>query len=268
MSGREQPSWVELFPDRDFRFGFGARPGDAARFFSPTAEHEELLAERRRWIKETPSHCLLSEPAAAPMIEETCQLARDWGTVDEKPEGFRSLGERWEPDIVLLEMNEAAQFVMRAGAVCFPSAWAPETKMGKPIHDIHAPVPTLNRDLGDRIDKFLGNIKLGTAWERSNWGLSRSPERNQHPELDTPSLLPPFTAEESWVRSEDQVLIRLPNTGGLLFGIRIVNISLAEIKKHPVAAAGLHRAIATMPDEVAEYKNITVAREQLLSLLR
>ena len=53
----------------------------------------------------------------------------------------------------------------------------------------------------------------------------------------------------------------------LLFGIRLVNVSLAELKKFPKAQAALHLAIATMPDEVADYKNVTDARVHLLQLL-
>lgn len=267
MTDPSTPAWLALFPDRDFRFSFGAKQGDAACFFGPTVNHEELLAERRQWIAETPEACVLSEPAADAMIEETCELAREWGTVEDPPDDLKSLGEQWETDFVLLEENIVRQFVMRAGVLCFPSDWAPETKMGLPVHKIHMPVPTLNRDLGERIDKFLASIKPGAAWERNNWGLSRSLERNQHPNRDIPRLLPPFTAEESWVRSEDQILVHLPKTGGLLFGIRVENISLAEIKQYPVAAAGLHRAIATMPEDIAIYKNITQAREYLLALL-
>jgi hypothetical protein len=46
-----------------------------------------------------------------------------------------------------------------------------------------------------------------------------------------------------------------------------VNVSLAELKQFPEAQAGLHRAIATMPVEVAAYKNVTAARGHLLELL-
>ena len=112
-----------------------------------------------------------------------------------------------------------------------------------------------------------GCRELALHWERSNWGLSRSPELNQHPSRDTPRLTPPFTDDEAWIRIEDQVLYRLPQTRALLFGIRLVNVSLAELKKFPEAQAGLHRAIATMPEDVADYKNVTEAREHLLVLL-
>lgn len=126
---------------------------------------------------------------------------------------------------------------------------------------------TLNENLGSRIDKFLANLEPGKAWERSNWGLSRSPELNQHPTRDIPRLTPPFADDEAWICIEDQVLYKLPQTRALLFGIRLVNVSLAELKKFPEAQAGLYRAIATMPEDVAEYKNVTESRRHLLELL-
>lgn len=76
--------------------------------------------------------------------------------------------------------DENGRFVFRAGAVYFPSSWRPEEKIGLAVHTIHSPVPTLNENLGVRIDKFLANLEPGKAWQRSNWGLSRSPELNQH----------------------------------------------------------------------------------------
>ena len=114
--------------------------------------------------------------------------------------------------------------------MCFPSSWRPEEKIGLPVHAIHTPVPTLNENLGSRIDKFLANLEPGKAWERSNWGLSRSAELNQHPTRDVPRLIPPISDSEAWIQIEDQVLYRLPQSGALLFGIRLVNVSLAELK--------------------------------------
>ncbi len=261
----DAPAWLGLFPDQDFAFRFSAGPGDADQFFAPTAEHDEVLAERRKWMTEFPERHLLQEPEGGALINEACALAQDW---DVNPRNLRGLGETLEPDLILLQDNDAGEFVMRAGTVCFPSEWAPEEKMGCPVHAIHSPVPTLNTELGERINKFLANLKPGVVWERTNWGMSRSSGRNQHPALGTPRLAPPFKAEEAWVRSEDQILIRLPQTGGLLFGIRIVNISLEEVLQHDEGAAGLHRAIATMPEAVAEYKNVAASREHLLNLLR
>ncbi len=261
MSTPAQPAWLGLFPDQDFEFRFGARPGDAAAFFADTTNHTALMTGRRAALNESPSHHLFEESTAAKAIGECVA----WAGLENGD--CRELALHWEPDFLILLPDENGRFIIRAGAVCFPSSWRPEEKIGLPVHAIHSPVHTLNENLGARIDKFLANLEPGKAWERSNWGLSRSAELNQHPTRDIPRLTPPFESSEAWIRIEDQVLYRLPETQALLFGIRLVNVSLAELKKFPEAQAGLYRAIATMPEDVADYKNITPARQHLLALL-
>jgi hypothetical protein len=151
--------------------------------------------------------------------------------------------------------------------VCFPSSWRFEEKVGKPLEVIHTPVPHLNEQLASPIHNFLSRIKPGAAWCRANWGLSRSPELNQHPARGLPKLRPPLREDEVWLRVEDQALIALPESRGVLFGIRMTVIPLAEVKRHPAAARGLARALRTMPDAMLDYKSLLAAKEDLLRLL-
>ena len=262
MSAPAQPAWLDLFPDKDFEFRFSVRPGDAEQFLGPTEDHEQIIAARQAALDGAANQHQFNHPEAADALAECCKLA----AITEP--SCRALALKWEPDFLILLPSENRRFIFRAGAVCFPSSWRPEEKIGHPVYAIHAPVPTLNETLGAQIDKFLANLKPGQSWERSNWGLAASPALNQHPAQNTPVLDPPFAADQAWVRIEDQLLHHLPHSGALLFGIRLVNVSLAEIKQFPAAQAGLHRAIATMPDEIADYKNVTQSREHLLGLLK
>ncbi len=182
-------------------------------------------------------------------------------------EQLLALGKSWEPDFLLLRDDEANSFRLVAACVCFPSSWPLEEKVGRPIAETHAPAPTLNATFGAGIDQFLGRIRPSAAWARSNWGLSRSPALNQHPSQHTPRLGSPLRADEVWLRVENQIFFRLPETGGLLFGIRIENASLSDVKKWPDAARGLPRALRTMPEEIARYKGIITAREEIAPLL-
>ena len=77
----------------------------------------------------------------------------------------------------------------------------------------------------------------------------------------------PLELNSVWVRREDQVLFRLPETGALIFGINVINISVAEIAADPEGRSGLRQALATMPEDIAGYKNLTAARESLVALL-
>ena len=107
---------------------------------------------------------------------------------------------------------------------------------------IHGPVPGLNAQLGRSIDTFLAKLTPGAAWLRHNWGLSRSPELNQHPSRPLPRLDDSAALADAWLRVEQQALMALPASGGVLFAIRIamhpldkhfLNSTSAEIRKSP-----------------------------------
>jgi hypothetical protein len=266
--------WTALLPDEDYRFHFGLKPGDAAQFFAPTASQTELLRERNHWLSEQPHLHATLLPEGEPLLRETIQLARQWGQLPpeftEPANPFASLvalGRVWEADFLLLKRGETEGIRLFGGCVCFPSSWTLTEKTGHRLEEIHEPVPTLNADLGARIDSFLTRMKPGTAWCRANWGLSRSAELNYHPERKLPRLTPPLREDEAWLRIENQVLTPLAAGAGILFGIRLEVHSLMEIKASPTALRGLRRALQTMPEEIAVYKGLAQAREALLALL-
>jgi hypothetical protein len=47
-------SHERLFPDEDYRFHLRMERGDPAAFFAPTPLHEQLIAERRGWLRIEP----------------------------------------------------------------------------------------------------------------------------------------------------------------------------------------------------------------------
>jgi len=128
-------------------------------------------------------------------------------------------------------------------------------------------VPGLNAAVGARIDMALARLAPGAALERENWGLARDAERNHHPSRPRRRLDETITPEEVWLRVERQCLVKLPRTGGVLFGIRLVLLKFAQVLADPAAADGLRRALTSMPAEVAAYKGLAQARAALLGWL-
>ena len=59
---------------------------------------------------------------------------------------------------------------------------------------------------------------------------------------------------------------RLPQTLALLFGIRIVDVSLAEIKTCAEPKPDCIAAIDAMSDDVVGYKNVTETRVHWLEI--
>jgi len=288
-----------LFPNEDYRFAMRFDRGRPEDFFAPTEAGPRLLVERVRWLNEEPARYAAMLPGGESLLEETLELLRSWPATQAvasqgqggasvlasrfpaKPttetaasiEAGRSLarcielGRKLETDFVLLKPDATGVFRLLAGCVCFPSSWSLEEKMGLPLEEIHSVVPGLNTQLSRPIAGFLAKMAPGVSWLRANWGLSRSAELNQHPARKLPRLDATVRADEVWLRVEWQSLVALPANHGVLFGMRIEVLSLAQMKENPAVAEGLQRALRTMPEEMAAYKGIATARERVVELL-
>ena len=273
-SRRGGESLAGLFPDADYRLQMRFQRGTVGDFFNPWREPADVLEQRRHWLRHEPDVCSALLPDGGPLLEEWIGRSQEWGfdpplacRHSDPRETLRTIGEMLEPDFLLLKPDETGEMKLLGGCVCFPSSWSLEEKMGRPLDFIHRVVPGLNEQLGKPIAQFLRHMTPDIAWLRANWGLSRSPELNQHPRRALPRLDATVKPGEVWLRVEHQALVALPAAGGVLFGIRVIVHPLAEIKRNADAAGGLHRALQTMPEAMAIYKGIAPARSALLEML-
>lgn len=290
--------FARMFSDEDFKFHLRFERGEPAEFFAPTPGHAQLVAERRRWLRSEPGKYAALLPPGEPLLAEVLQLAQGWNGVTRPANGapvsdparsrnpqqragsetgapiagapcsaLLALGEFWEADYLLLKAEADGEIRLYGGCLCFPSSWRLTDKIGKPIEFIHGPVPGLNKSIGPGIHKFLGGLKPGAASLRHNWGLARSAELNHHPDRNLPRLDADTPADEVWLRVEHQALAALPQSGGILFGIRVVNHAFTEVKADPVARLRLRRALETMPEAMACYKGLGAIRQRLVGWL-
>ncbi|NER26066.1 MAG: DUF3445 domain-containing protein [Symploca sp. SIO1C2] len=175
-------------------------------------------------------------------------------------------GTQLEPDVVLLCRDRAGVFRVAGGVVVFPSYWGLAEKIGQTLLEVHGPVPGLNEAIGPAIDRYLDKIKPGFAAGRPNWGLAAIDAWNLHPATRPPTLMAGMTADQMWLRVERQILTPLPQTGAMLFGIRIERHRLDHVLANADVRRRFHRAIQTMPAEVAAYKGLDQIRSTLVSL--
>ena len=259
------PPLDRLLKDGAFEFHMGLRRGDDL-FFRNRAEDRALLDERRCWLAHEPERYAACEPAGEAPLAELTTFVRTMNP-GIAADALVALGETWEPDFLLLRPNEAGEFRLVAGCVCFPSHWALREKIGLPLAAIHAPVPTLNATLGAKIDSFLARLRAGETWERWNWGLAATPELNDHPARGNARLDATETLDGCWFRAEHQAFRLLPETRSVLFAIRIGIVPLHEIAADRALAARLAGALLSMPLEIAVYKGVAAARERIAALL-
>jgi hypothetical protein len=257
---------AELFPDGDYRFHLTLRRSEPGEFFKTRDKSGRILAERAKWLAEIPARYAALLPEGERLLAEVTELGeKEWGLPHTT--SVHGLGAVLEPDFLLLSPDASGVFRLRGGALCFPTGWTLEEKLGHTLDFIHSVVPGLNAVLASPIHQFLTKLKPGVAFMRDNWGLAPSEELNLHPARQLPPPALPVALDRLWLRVEHQALVALPQTGGVLFGIRIALHRLDEVARDPAARAGLKRALASMPAEVAAYKRLDAVREAVVGLL-
>ncbi len=256
---------ADLFPDGDYRFHLTLRRGEPRDFFLPRDRTGRVLAERARWLATEPARYAALTPEGEPLLAEFAACGAAWGVA--RGASVREFGAALEPDFLLLSPDADGAFRLRGGALCFPTGWALEEKLGHTLDFIHGVVPGLNPALAAPIQHFLAKLKPGVAFQRDNWGLAATDELNLHPSRGHASPSLPTTPERLWLRVEHQALMALPRSGGVVFGIRIALHRLDEVARSPAAAKGLRRALVSMSPEVAAYKRVDRVSNQVVSWL-
>ncbi|KZY91880.1 hypothetical protein A3744_27000 [Oleiphilus sp. HI0073] len=167
----------------------------------------------------------------------------------------------WLPDdICILQPQsdlgqEGGDYVLTAASVLSPSHWRPAEKFLKPLAAIHEPIPGFDLTLTPKITRFFNHLKVGKAVVRYNWGIQPGDALNWQTENE-PNLLEEATIH---YRSERQTLMRLPNTGAVVFFIRIDLCPLSELAERyqdPLALDKLKAFVRDMPPQQKAYKGI------------
>ncbi|QTN25198.1 DUF3445 domain-containing protein [Rhizobacter sp. AJA081-3] len=156
-------------------------------------------------------------------------------------------------------------------AVCLPSHWSPQDKVGRHFAEVHAPVAD-NRLLITASD-HLARLVTGTQrWERFVWTITPQPQLDMHP-LRVAQPRWPDTADADELaraatfRTERQTFIPVPGAGQAVFTIHVESRPLVQAVAHAEVAASLHSALASMSDGVLAYRGLTGARDRLLAWL-
>jgi hypothetical protein len=271
MDERRAPGdidWHHVLPPGEHHWTMGVRRVSAEAFLAPTPDGPEILAERRRWLAEDPAKYAILLPETVPALDETIERLAPVIRSGEPYARLLELGRRAEPDLIWLLPAGRDAWRVVGGVVCFPSSWDLTVKVGRPMDEVHGPVPNLNASLGSRIDAFLTGFDAGFGWGRVNWSLTRDADRNYHPTRGKCRLDEHTRPEAVRLRLEHQLLVRLPESRAVLFALRIETRPLAEVKADATVAARLADALETMSPEIAKYKNFAASRERLIAYLR
>jgi hypothetical protein len=285
-------------------FTIGLKPLDPAGWIEVDGHLEACLAEKDRLEAEHGDALFAAEPETGNAQREvlallavhlpqrfpeiyrragdTMQVGASGRTVDLAESGVPPLkiaARLVQEDLVLMRRDERG-WRLAAASLSFASSWSLAEKFGKPLRDIHGPVPqfgpgTRSDDLIERMfDKLQGQLV-----ERFNWSLQpdavlykplSSMQRTDRAEKAISRFPGIDAAAAAFIRVERQTLRKLPVSGDILFTIRIHLDPMAALRAHPDrarTAASFAGQLAALDRAQLDYKGLAADRDRLVAAL-
>ena len=173
----------------------------------------------------------------------------------------------FEEDFAVIDGNDATIPWL---AVCLPSRWAPEEKLGLHFAQVHSPVAD-NVLLVSASEQLARLVTGRDRWERIVWTVTPDARLQQHPARG----LEPWSASadeeaigaQAVFRHEYQSFIPLPSERRAVFTIRIASEPLASALRSREDASTLRAALSSMSPSVLVYRGLDEVREPLLAWL-
>ena len=222
------------------------------------AEHEVLDVLVQHLSQNFPDIYTYKEGEVS--IKPTGQTYR-LGDFDDAP--LTLAGRLVQEDFCIIQQADESH-VLSAACLCFPSSWRLADKIGKPLEQVHAPVPGYAQVLARKVNLVFDRLLPGKILWRQNWSLDEGPELHRPAPHSHADWLQSGDSpvDHLFIRVERQTLRRLPKSGAVLFSIRIHTDSLSALAENPKAkhlAAGLMRQLEEMTPEEISYKGLAQA---------
>jgi dimethylamine monooxygenase subunit A len=259
------------FYDGPPRFDVGLKPIALANWLLPDDQADWLLP-KNHLINTQRNAVFVARPASLPAQQEVAQAISNAVGKDlvlgEPP--LLAASRLVSDDLVIMERVEGA-WTNTACCLCNPTFFSAHDAFMKSLTLLHAPVPGGDSGLAARIGRVFSNLAPDIVLERHNWTVQWSDTRyspNGAPLREAATSAPlSQAADQLFVRSERQTIRAFPDSGALLFTIRIRLSHLAQLLATPAHAEAFAKAWQDAPAAVRDYKKWAVLERHVHHLL-
>lgn len=218
------------------------------------------LALRRRLVTDARAEVSAALPGSEAAGAETAALVAHWLAHhgpgpetdladDETFTPLERAGVSVQEDLCLMERDRDGAWRLTAAVLCFPSYWELGAKLGHRQEVMHAPVPHYQTDLAVTVSRFFDRLRPGRIVTRRNWGFAAQPHLFA-PRLGEFDIPPDIRPDALWLRSERQTLRALPDSGAVLFTIKVDVAPAPALAHHRDVAGRLADAIEQWSPEL------------------
>lgn len=247
------------FHDGPPRFQVALRRIEPERWLSPDPE-AHWLPEKSRRLDADPGRYYRALPEAAAAEAETLhRVAEATGQSApdrDEPDLIRA-GRLISDDLVVME-SRGGGWTATALLLTQPTFFSLEDSFGKELFALHTPVPGGVPGLATKIAKVFDRMPAGGVFERFNWTVQIGSERWWPHGSAMREQLKALPLDRAVVhlhlRVERQTLVRLEETGAILFCIRICLDPIAEALADPADREAFAASWRASNEDALAYK--------------
>ena len=248
-------------------FAIGLAPIDEARWLEggeadPAARKDPLYADHRDLVWG-------EVPASRPGQTEVANLVGVTLSGDLPPlyQASRAVAD----DLVLVETS-GGQWRVAALSLSAPTFFTAAEVLGRSLAQIHAPVTGFNDRFLARLVRIFDGLRPGLILQRRNWSVVNSDQA--FTPFSAPirarigAIAPADVGQALFTRVERQTIRRLPQTGGVLFTIRVWLTPFEALTESPERLSAFAAAWRTAAPGFAAYKGFHLYAELVEGFLR
>jgi hypothetical protein len=220
--------------------------------FQKTPDYDHYILAKKDALKT--QTCFFEHNIKPITYQAVCEfIVKNYKWTLKKPYTFTNIATQLQDDLAIQIMDDNKDW-LAAAHICFPSGWLPRDKIGKPLQEIHAPIPGMNLKNSRKLVETM--TQLG-PFERFVWGVKFSSDINGHP--NRPQAKFDSKNPAIWIKVERQVTVPFPEHNAGLFILRQFIISEPDIDK-----PALLKSLLDMSEEERKYKNIDYCFDDLV----
>lgn len=181
-----------------------------------------------------------------------------------------------QEDVVLLDQRNEQLFA-DAGVVTFAADWSFGFDVGMSFLEIHGPVPRVRKEgVVTRAHEFIKRLQPHQPYRRTNWtmtiGRRLDVSTERYPDWGPDRETIQHVDDETFgrlvhLRVEVQHLIRLSNSGAVMFLIRTYMLPLEQLAAVEPWRSRTAQVLAELPEDMADYKGVIKYRDRTVQWL-